>query len=176
MRNSGQSLHFPEIFINCANDCLAACHIRLAFCHTRQRFSTEFRANDGMQAGGAYRWSRSKMRAHRCGGSVANSPTSGCLENRLALSSVHAQEASDPFIGGVGGHLSLETSAPIDSLTHARSHGIATLKADVAELVDAPDLGSGAERRGGSSPFIRTNFPGVFRRYCKAKSMAYDFS
>lgn len=28
--------------------------------------------------------------------------------------------------------------------------------ADVAELVDAPDLGSGAERRGGSSPFIRT--------------------
>lgn len=28
-------------------------------------------------------------------------------------------------------------------------------KADVAELVDAPDLGSGAARRGGSSPFIR---------------------
>ena len=28
--------------------------------------------------------------------------------------------------------------------------------ADVAKLVDAPDLGSGAERRGGSSPFIRT--------------------
>jgi hypothetical protein len=28
--------------------------------------------------------------------------------------------------------------------------------ADVAELVDAPDLGSGAARRGGSSPFIRT--------------------
>lgn len=27
---------------------------------------------------------------------------------------------------------------------------------DVAELVDAPDLGSGAERRGGSSPFART--------------------
>ena len=27
----------------------------------------------------------------------------------------------------------------------------------MAELVDAPDLGSGAERRGGSSPFIRTN-------------------
>jgi hypothetical protein len=26
----------------------------------------------------------------------------------------------------------------------------------VAELVDAPDLGSGAERRGGSSPLIRT--------------------
>ena len=29
--------------------------------------------------------------------------------------------------------------------------------ADVAELVDAPDLGSGAARRGGSSPLIRTN-------------------
>jgi LysR family transcriptional regulator, hydrogen peroxide-inducible genes activator len=28
--------------------------------------------------------------------------------------------------------------------------------ADVAELVDAPDLGSGATRRGGSSPFVRT--------------------
>jgi hypothetical protein len=28
----------------------------------------------------------------------------------------------------------------------------------VAELVDALDLGSSAERRGGSSPFIRTNF------------------
>ena len=28
--------------------------------------------------------------------------------------------------------------------------------ADVAKLVDALDLGSGAERRGGSSPFIRT--------------------
>lgn len=29
--------------------------------------------------------------------------------------------------------------------------------ADVAELVDALDLGSSAERRGGSSPFIRTS-------------------
>jgi hypothetical protein len=29
---------------------------------------------------------------------------------------------------------------------------------NVAELVDALDLGSSAERRGGSSPFIRTNF------------------
>ena len=27
----------------------------------------------------------------------------------------------------------------------------------MAELVDAPDLGSGAARRGGSSPFTRTN-------------------
>jgi hypothetical protein len=26
----------------------------------------------------------------------------------------------------------------------------------MAELVDAPDLGSGAARRGGSSPFTRT--------------------
>ena len=32
------------------------------------------------------------------------------------------------------------------------------LKAGVAELVDAPDLGSGAARRGGSSPFTRTIF------------------
>ena len=30
------------------------------------------------------------------------------------------------------------------------------LTADVAKLVDAPDLGSGAVRRGGSIPFIRT--------------------
>ncbi len=30
------------------------------------------------------------------------------------------------------------------------------LSAGVAELVDAPDLGSGAARRGGSSPFTRT--------------------
>ncbi|MEY2695495.1 MAG: hypothetical protein RLZZ72_751, partial [Actinomycetota bacterium] len=28
--------------------------------------------------------------------------------------------------------------------------------AGVAKLADAPDLGSGAERRGGSSPFTRT--------------------
>jgi len=27
----------------------------------------------------------------------------------------------------------------------------------VAKLVDVPDLGSGAARRGGSSPFTRTN-------------------
>ncbi|CDK98548.1 protein of unknown function [Magnetospirillum gryphiswaldense MSR-1 v2] len=30
--------------------------------------------------------------------------------------------------------------------------------AGVAELVDAPDLGSGGESRGGSSPFARTSF------------------
>ncbi len=29
--------------------------------------------------------------------------------------------------------------------------------AGVAELADAPDLGSGAARRGGSTPFTRTN-------------------
>ena len=34
--------------------------------------------------------------------------------------------------------------------------------AGVAELVDAPDLGSGAERRGGSSPFTRTTYQIVF--------------
>ena len=33
-------------------------------------------------------------------------------------------------------------------------------QAGVAELVDAPDLGSGAARRGGSSPFTRT-IPGL---------------
>ena len=31
--------------------------------------------------------------------------------------------------------------------------------AGVAELVDAPDLGSDAARRGGSSPFTRTTIP-----------------
>ena len=31
------------------------------------------------------------------------------------------------------------------------------LDADVVELVDTLDLGSSAARRGGSSPFIRTN-------------------
>ena len=33
--------------------------------------------------------------------------------------------------------------------------------ADMAKLVDAPDLGSGAARRGGSSPSIRTNLRGI---------------
>lgn len=33
---------------------------------------------------------------------------------------------------------------------------VSTCKAQVAELVDAPDLGSGAARRGGSSPFLGT--------------------
>ena len=36
------------------------------------------------------------------------------------------------------------------------------LFAGVAELADAPDLGSGALRRGGSSPFSRTNFIAPF--------------
>ncbi len=48
------------------------------------------------------------------------------------------------------------------SVIEARFRGVAACAAthlcfaDVAELVDAPDLGSGAERRGGSSPLIRT--------------------
>ena len=33
---------------------------------------------------------------------------------------------------------------------------VCILTAGVAKLVDAPDLGSGAARRGGSSPFTRT--------------------
>ena len=33
---------------------------------------------------------------------------------------------------------------------------IVQIHAGVAELADAPDLGSGAARRGGSSPFTRT--------------------
>ena len=37
--------------------------------------------------------------------------------------------------------------------------------AGVAELADAPDLGSGALRRGGSSPFSRTNFIAPLRCY-----------
>ena len=38
-------------------------------------------------------------------------------------------------------------------------HVWAALRAGVAELVDAPDLGSGAARRGGSSPLTRTTSP-----------------
>ena len=34
--------------------------------------------------------------------------------------------------------------------------GHSARNAQVAELVDAPDLGSGAARRGGSSPFLGT--------------------
>ena len=43
-------------------------------------------------------------------------------------------------------------------LLEGRGFGAAArnLCAGVAELVDAPDLGSGAARRGGSSPFTRT--------------------
>ena len=33
-----------------------------------------------------------------------------------------------------------------------------SVQASVVELVDTPDLGSGAAMRGGSSPFTRTNF------------------
>ncbi len=39
------------------------------------------------------------------------------------------------------------------------------LYAGVAELADAPDLGSGAARRGGSSPFTRTS------NYCGSSSV-----
>ncbi len=35
---------------------------------------------------------------------------------------------------------------------------INSVDAGVAELADAPDLGSGAARRGGSTPFTRTSF------------------
>jgi hypothetical protein len=35
--------------------------------------------------------------------------------------------------------------------------GLAITQADVVELVDTLDLGSSAERRGGSSPLIRTS-------------------
>ena len=34
--------------------------------------------------------------------------------------------------------------------------GVGVLCAGVVELVDTPDLGSGGESRGGSSPFTRT--------------------
>ena len=37
----------------------------------------------------------------------------------------------------------------------------ARLHADVAKLVDAPDLGSGAARRVGSIPIIRTKAPEI---------------
>ena len=50
------------------------------------------------------------------------------------------------------------------------------LIADVAELVDAPDLGSGAARRGGSSPFIRTmkfKFIGILRQKMVASSLPF---
>ena len=37
-----------------------------------------------------------------------------------------------------------------------KSAKLSQFHAGVAKLADAPDLGSGAERRGGSSPFTRT--------------------
>ena len=39
--------------------------------------------------------------------------------------------------------------------THSKGN---IFEAGVAKLVDAPDLGSGAARRGGSSPSTRTTF------------------
>jgi hypothetical protein len=50
------------------------------------------------------------------------------------------------------------------------SISIALKNAVVAELVDAPDLGSGAERRGGSIPFNRTIFSLTLRRRAEAQS------
>ena len=45
----------------------------------------------------------------------------------------------------------------VKTLSHpAYSFVKCTYSAGVAELVDAPDLGSGAVRRGGSSPSTRT--------------------
>ena len=40
--------------------------------------------------------------------------------------------------------------------------------AGVAELADAPDLGSGAARRGGSTPFTRTKV------FCDSKITSHD--
>lgn len=40
--------------------------------------------------------------------------------------------------------------------------------ADVAELADAPDLGSGAARRMGSTPFIRTSFVFLLHIWCSS--------
>ena len=42
--------------------------------------------------------------------------------------------------------------------THSKGN---IYEAGVAKLVDAPDLGSGAARRGGSSPSTRTKFDKV---------------
>ena len=44
------------------------------------------------------------------------------------------------------------------------SSNLLKYNADVAELADAHDLGSCGATRGGSSPLIRTNKDGVFRR------------
>ncbi len=46
--------------------------------------------------------------------------------------------------------------------------------ADVAKLVDALDLGSSVERRGGSSPFIRTDLLN-FNRFFHARSFWFHF-
>ena len=49
-------------------------------------------------------------------------------------------------------------------------NAVCIFKAGVAKLVDAPDLGSGAARRGGSSPFTRT----IFLLYLKHFSCLYN--
>ena len=48
--------------------------------------------------------------------------------------------------------------------------------AGVAELVDAPDLGSGSERSGGSSPSTRTNFKSLLESIQEAFFMGDSFS
>lgn len=40
---------------------------------------------------------------------------------------------------------------------HSQSFGAFQIQAGMVELVDIPDLGSGAARHGGSSPSTRTN-------------------
>jgi hypothetical protein len=49
----------------------------------------------------------------------------------------------------------------------------ARLHADVAKLVDAPDLGSGVAIREGSSPFIRTTFLNLLIYQTPAKPASY---
>lgn len=52
----------------------------------------------------------------------------------------------------------VSVTLPIFDLIAVDDRLIAEHHADVAELVDALDLGSSAERRGGSSPSIRTKY------------------
>jgi len=47
----------------------------------------------------------------------------------------------------------------------AKKKFIDNIYADVVKLVDTPDLGSGASRRAGSSPSIRTFSPNYFHSF-----------
>jgi hypothetical protein len=106
----------------------------------------------------------------------------GCKEDRLSQSRCHvprdiAGRRQDPDSGdyGAGGLRGPDASGFCASILIARSffvQGAATVAiesdplearavnashvAGVAELVDAPDLGSGGENRGGSIPSART--------------------